>query len=78
MNEKQTFTRGEIYKSEGKTISFVINVWQDKDDNEKIWLGSKDIIAPTEINNKPKSVNYHPKLFNRLKEILKKENKWSE
>lgn len=78
---KRPFFRGEIYipeKEESRTISFVTSVYQDKNDKEKIWVVSKDILAPTEINNHEQSVNYHPKAFARLKEILKNEGKWTE
>ena len=60
---KREFVRGEVYKAEkdgSRTISFVINVYQDKEDKEKIWVVSKDILNPTEINNHENSVNYHP------------------
>ncbi|MED3952606.1 hypothetical protein P4603_10950 [Priestia aryabhattai] len=77
MKQKQTFTRGTIYNSEGKTTTFVVNFWQDKSDKERIWMASKDILVPTEINNHPNSVNYHPKLFSRLKEILMHEDQWN-
>ena len=30
-----------------------------------------------ETNNHPNSVNYHPKLFRRLKEVLIKEGRWT-
>lgn len=74
--EKQKFVRGDIHKSEGRTITFVVNFWQDKEDKEKIWMGSKEILNPTEVNNHPHSVNHHPKLFRRLKEVLEKEGRW--
>jgi len=77
---KQQFVREEVYKSDkesSRTISFVVNVYQDKDDNEKIWVVSKEILNPTEINNHKNSVNYHPKMFQRLKEILINEGRWS-
>ncbi|MBD8848405.1 hypothetical protein [Priestia megaterium] len=77
MKQKQTFTRGTIYNSEGKTITFVVNFWQDKNDKKRIWMASKDILVPTEINNHPNSVNYHPKLFSRLKELLINEDRWN-
>lgn len=78
MRKKQTFNRGDIHKSEGITITFVMNVWQDKKDKEKIWMSSRDILNPTEINNHSNSVNYHPKMFDRLKEILVSEERWRE
>jgi hypothetical protein len=75
---KQTFVRGEVHKTdEGKTITFVVNFWQDKEDKEKIWMVSNGILAPSEINNHPDSVNHHPKLFKRLKAILESEGRWS-
>lgn len=76
---KQQFFRGEIHKSNNessRTISFVINVYQDKNDKEKIWMVSNDILNPTEINNHPQSVNFHPKMFQRLREILISEGRW--
>jgi hypothetical protein len=76
---KKPFYRGEIYKSQnedGRTLSFVVNIYQDKVDKEKIWVVANEILAPTEANNHPNSVNYHPKLFRRLKEVLIKEGRW--
>lgn len=78
---KQQFERGVVYKSikeNSRTISFVVNVYQDKNDKEKIWVVSNNILPPTEINNHINSVNYHPKMFQRLREILIKEGRWSE
>jgi hypothetical protein len=77
---KQQFVREEVYKSDkegSRTISFVLNVYQDKEDKEKIWVVSKEILNPTEINNHKNSVNYHPKMFQRLREILIKEDRWN-
>lgn len=77
---KKEFVRELVYKADGvdsRTISFVINVYQDKKDKEKIWVVSKEILNPTEINNHPNSVNYHPKMFEHLKEILMKEERWN-
>ncbi|PAD25230.1 hypothetical protein CHH62_13150 [Niallia circulans] len=77
---KQQFVREEVYKSDkedSRTVSFVINVYQDKKDKEKIWLVSKGILNPTEINNHEGSVNYHPKMFQRLRELLIKEERWN-
>lgn len=79
--QRQQFVREEVYKSdkEGtRTISFVVNVYQDKEDKEKIWVVSKEILNPTEINNHQNSVNYHPKMFNSLREILINEGRWTE
>ncbi|PHD44852.1 hypothetical protein COF67_25380 [Bacillus toyonensis] len=76
---KQQFVREEVYKSEkedSRTISFVVNTYQDKVDKEKIWVVSKEILNPTEINNHENSVNYHPTMFKRLKEILFNEGRW--
>lgn len=78
---KQTFVREEVYKSDkegSRTISFVVNIYQDKDDKEKIWVVSKEILNPTEINNHENSVNYHPKMFQRLKSILIHEGRWAD
>lgn len=78
---KQQFVREEVYKSDkesSRTISFVVNVYQDKDDTEKIWIVSKEILNPTEINNHENSVNYHPKMFERLKEVLMQEGRWTD
>lgn len=78
---KQEFIREVVYKSDkegSRTISFVVNVYQDKDDKEKIWVVSKEILNPTEINNHENSVNYHPKMFERLKNILIQEGRWTE
>ncbi|MEH7505816.1 hypothetical protein V7152_28330 [Neobacillus drentensis] len=78
---KKPFYRGEVYKSQNedrRTLSFVVNIYKDKKDKEKIWIVSNDILAPTEANNHPTSVNYHPKLFRRLKEILIQEDRWVE
>lgn len=78
---KQQFVREDVYKSDkenSRTISFVVNVYQDKADNEKIWIVSKEILNPTEINNHEKSINYHPKMFNRLREILIQEGRWAD
>lgn len=78
---KKQFVREEVYKADGegsKTISFVVNLYQDKKDKEKIWFVSKGILNPTEINNHGNSVNYHPKMFDRLKKILIKEERWTE
>ena len=78
---KHEFVRGEVYKAEkdgSRTISFVINVYQDKEDKEKIWVVSKDILNPTEINNHKNSVNYHPKMYQRLREVLIKEDRWAD
>ena len=80
MSKKQ-FVREEVYKAAGedsRTISFVINVYQDKKDKEKIWVVSKKILNPTEINNHSNSVNYQPKMFERLREILIGEERWIE
>ena len=80
MSKKQ-FVREEVYKAAGensRTISFVVNVYQVKEDKEKIWVVSKEILNPTEINNHSNSVNYQPKMFERLKEILIKEERWFE
>lgn len=77
---KQNFVREEVYSSEkdgSRTITFVINIYQDKVDKEKIWVVSKEILNPTEINNHENSVNYHPKMFQRLREILIKEDRWT-
>ncbi|KJJ41385.1 hypothetical protein UM89_13875 [Bacillus subtilis] len=76
---KQQFVREEVYKSDkegSRTISFVLSVYQDKEDKEKIWVVSKEILNPTEINNHKSSVNYHPKMFQRLREVLIKEGRW--
>ncbi|PEU04101.1 hypothetical protein CN527_04515 [Bacillus cereus] len=78
---KQQFVREEVYKSDkedSRTISFVVNIYQDKNDKEKIWVVSKEILNPTEINNHENSVNYHPMMFRRLQEILIKEGRWTE
>ncbi|MGG4559110.1 hypothetical protein [Bacillus toyonensis] len=78
---KQQFVREEVYKSDkedSRTISFVVNIYQDKNDKEKIWVVSKEILNPTEINNHKNSVNYHPMMFRRLKEVLIKEGRWTE
>ncbi|MFC2949209.1 hypothetical protein [Virgibacillus sediminis] len=78
---KKQFVREEVYKSDkegSSTISFVVNVYQDRKDKEKIWVVSKDILNPTEINNHVESVNYHPKMFQRLREVLIKEGRWRE
>jgi hypothetical protein len=78
---KKQFVRGEVYKSDkedSRTISFVVNVYQDKNDKEKIWIVSNKILNPTEINNHPHSVNYHPKMFERLKQNLIQEGRWFE
>ncbi|WP_221564616.1 hypothetical protein [Alkalihalobacillus sp. TS-13] len=75
-NNKQLFTRGKIHTTEGRTITFVVNFWQDKNDKDKIWMSSKNILNPTEVNNHSNSINYHPKLFRRLKEVLQNENRW--
>ncbi|MBO2535086.1 hypothetical protein [Rummeliibacillus suwonensis] len=77
---KQQFVREEVYKSDkegSRTVSFVVNVYQDKEDKEKIWVVSKKILIPTEINNHENSVNYHPKMFERLKEMLIQEGRWT-
>lgn len=76
---KQQFERGKAYVSEkedSKTVSFVINAYQDAIDLEKIWLVSKDVIAQIEINNHIGSINNHPKAFERISELLKREGKW--
>lgn len=39
---------------------------------------SNEVLVPTEINNHENSVNYHPKMFERLKEILISEGRWFE
>lgn len=39
---------------------------------------SNDILNPTEINNHQSSINYHPKMFERLRKILIEENRWTE
>lgn len=78
---KQQFVREEVYKSDkdgSRTISFVVNIYQDKVDKDKIWVVSKGILNPTEINNHKNSVNYHPKMFERLKEVLKNEGRWAD
>lgn len=78
---KQQFVREEIYKSDkegSRTVSFVVNIYQDKDDKEKIWVVSKEILNPTEINNHENSVNYHPKMFKRLKGVLIQEGRWTD
>jgi hypothetical protein len=79
---KRQFVRGEVYKASGeesRTVSFVVNVYQDKKDKEKIWVVSNgDILVPTEINNHEQSVNHHPKMFKRLKALLIKEGRWEE
>lgn len=76
-NSKQLFHRGDIHKAD-RTITFVINFWQDNNDKEKIWMSSNGILAPTEVNNHTNSVNYHPKMFKRLREILIQEERWIE
>lgn len=78
---KKQFVRGEVYKATGedaRTISFVVNIYQDKKDKEKIWIVSNGVLNNTEINNHSHSVNYHPKIFERLKKILINENRWTE
>lgn len=78
---KQQFVKEEVYKSDkenSRTISFVINVYQDKVDKEKIWVVSKEILNPTEVNNHKNSVNYHPKMFQRLREVLINEGRWTD
>jgi hypothetical protein len=78
---KRQFVRGEVYKSEkedSRTISFVVNVYQDKQDKEKIWVVSNEVLNPTEVNNHEESVNYHPKMFERLREILINEGRWAD
>ncbi|WP_249593623.1 hypothetical protein [Peribacillus frigoritolerans] len=78
---KQQFERGKAYiseKEDSKTVSFVINAYQDTNDLEKIWLVSKDVISQIEINNHEGSVNHHSKAFERLSGLLKKEGKWRE
>ena len=78
---RQQFVREEVYTSEKegtRTISFVVNVYQDKDDKEKIWVVSKGILNPTEINNHKYSVNHHPKMYERLREVLINEGRWTE
>lgn len=78
---RQQFVREEVYTSEKegtRTISFVVNVYQDKDDKEKIWVVSKGILNPTEINNHKNSVNHHPKMYERLREVLINEGRWTE
>lgn len=76
---KQQFVREEVYKSKegSRTISFVVNVYQDREDKEKIWIVSKGILNPTEVNNHANSINYHPKMFERLKEVLIQEGRWT-
>ncbi|OJD42826.1 hypothetical protein [Bacillus nitratireducens] len=78
---KQQFVREKVYKpdkEDSRTISFVVNIYQDKNDKEKIWVVSKEILNPTEINNHENSVNYHPMMFRRLKGVLIKEGRWTE
>lgn len=78
---KQQFVRKEVYKSDkegSRTISFVVNIYQDKVDKEKIWVVSKEVLNPTEINNHKHSVNFHPKMFERLREVLKNEGRWTD
>lgn len=77
----QQFIRKHVYtsdKEESRTVAFVINVYQDKKDSNKIWMVSNDILNPTEINNHQSSINYHPKMFERLRKILIEENRWRE
>lgn len=77
---KKQFVKEEVYKANGensRTLSFVVNIFQDKKDKEKIWVVSKAILNPTEINNHVNSVNYHPKMFERLKKILIQEDRWT-
>lgn len=78
---RQQFERGIVYTPEdqnSRVINFVITAYQDKEYLEKIWLVAKDVIAPIEINNYETSVNYHPKAFERLREVLREQGKWRE
>lgn len=76
---KQQFVREEVYsKNDSRTISFVVSIFQDREDKEKIWVVSKEILNPTEINNHENSVNYHPKMFQRLRVVLINEGRWTD
>lgn len=64
------------YGRKGQTVYVDVGIWRDKETGEIHISGPKEKRFHSAVSNDKNSKRYHPNLYKKLREILKREGRW--
>jgi len=64
------------YGRKGRTVYIHIGIWHNKKTGHIHIAGPKEAKLHSTVSDNPNSKRYHPTLYKKLQEILKKHKRW--